>query len=178
MPGVFLWYTEAMDTKQEKLRNLPKADIIMDLPILQPFLASAGRKTALEAVRKAVDEMRQDILSGDDPDIRPEAAAARACRILEKEDRPSLRPVINATGIILHTNLGRAKLIAHHLQLISHGADRLQLFDAGIRSRKRSAGQPARPRGKAACTGDRRGRRYGGQQQRGSHAAVPRVAGL
>ena len=77
MPGVFLWYTEAMDTKQEKLRNLPKADVIMDLPILQPFLASAGRKTALEAVRKAVDEMRQDILSGDDPDIRPEAAAAR-----------------------------------------------------------------------------------------------------
>ena len=110
MPGVFLWYTEAMDTKQEKLRNLPKADVIMDLPILQPFLASAGRKTALEAVRKAVDEMRQDILSGDDPDIRPEAAAARASRILEKEDRPSLRPVINATGIILHTNLGRAQL--------------------------------------------------------------------
>ncbi|MBQ1579744.1 MAG: L-seryl-tRNA(Sec) selenium transferase, partial [Firmicutes bacterium] len=99
-----------MDTKQEKLRNLPKADVIMDLPVLQPFLASAGRKTALEAVRKAVDEMRQDILSGDDPDIRPEAAAARACRILEKEDRPSLRPVINATGIILHTNLGRARL--------------------------------------------------------------------
>ena len=99
-----------MDTKQEKLRNLPKTDLLMDLPLMQPFLASAGRKTALEAVRKAVEEMRQALLSGADPDISLEAAAARAYEILRKDDQPSLRKVINATGIILHTNLGRALL--------------------------------------------------------------------
>ena len=99
-----------MDTKQEKLRNLPKTDLIMDLPLMQPFLASAGRKTALEAVRKAVEEMRQALLSGADPDISLEVAAARACEILKRDDQPSLRKVINATGIILHTNLGRALL--------------------------------------------------------------------
>ena len=110
MPGVLLCYTCAMDTKHEKLRNLPKADVIMDLPVLQPFLASTDRKTALEAVRKAVEEMRSELLSGADPDISAETAAARACEILAKEDRPSLRPVINATGVILHTNLGRARL--------------------------------------------------------------------
>ena len=99
-----------MDNKQEKLRNLPKADMVMEIPVLRSFLASTDRKTALEAVRNAVEEMRQALLAGEDPDISPEAAAERACDILEDEDHPSLRPVINATGIILHTNLGRARL--------------------------------------------------------------------
>ena len=99
-----------MDNKQEKLKKLPKADVVMDLPVIQEFLASTDRKTALEAVRKAVEEMRTALLAGDDPDVSPEAAAARARAILEEEDKPSLRPVINATGIILHTNLGRARL--------------------------------------------------------------------
>lgn len=99
-----------MDNKQEKLRNLPKADVVMELPVLRDFIASNGRKMALEAVRKAVEEMRQALLTGEDPDVSPEAAAARACAILKTEDKPSLRPVINATGIILHTNLGRARL--------------------------------------------------------------------
>ena len=99
-----------MDNKQEKLKKLPKADVVMDLPVMREFLASTDRKTALEAVRKAVEEMRQELLAGGDPDVSPETAAARACAILEEEDKPSLRPVINATGIILHTNLGRARL--------------------------------------------------------------------
>lgn len=99
-----------MDAKNEKLKNLPKADVVMELPVLRTFLSSAGRKTALEAVHRAIDEMRKALLSGGDPDISAEAAAARACEILEEEDKPSLRPVINATGIILHTNLGRARL--------------------------------------------------------------------
>ena len=110
MPGVFLWYTVAMDMKHEKLKNLPKADVVMEIPVLRDFLASTDRKTALKAVRKAVEEMRRALLEGGDPDVSAEAAAARACAILREEDSPSLRPVINATGIILHTNLGRARL--------------------------------------------------------------------
>ncbi|MBR6970907.1 MAG: L-seryl-tRNA(Sec) selenium transferase, partial [Firmicutes bacterium] len=99
-----------MDMKHEKLKNLPKADVVMEIPVLRDFLASTDRKTALEAVRKAVEEMRRALLEGGDPDVSAEAAAARACAILREEDSPSLRPVINATGIILHTNLGRARL--------------------------------------------------------------------
>ncbi len=99
-----------MDNRQEKLKNLPKADVVMEIPDLQVFLASTDRKTALEAVRKAIEEMRSSLLAGGDPPLSPQAAAARACAILEQEDHPSLRPVINATGIILHTNLGRARL--------------------------------------------------------------------
>ncbi|MCR4804459.1 MAG: L-seryl-tRNA(Sec) selenium transferase, partial [Clostridia bacterium] len=82
----------------------------MELPLLRELSASTGRKTALEAVRKAVDEMRYALLNGEEADVSPEAAAARAAVILEETDQPSLRPVINATGIILHTNLGRARL--------------------------------------------------------------------
>ncbi|MBQ2096183.1 MAG: L-seryl-tRNA(Sec) selenium transferase [Firmicutes bacterium] len=99
-----------MDMKHEKLKNLPKADVVMEIPVLREILASTDRKTALEAVRKAVEEMRRALLDGGDPDISAEAAAARACAILRAEDKPSLRTVINATGIILHTNLGRALL--------------------------------------------------------------------
>lgn len=73
-------------------------------------LETTDRKTVLNAVRKALDELRKQLLSGDSPDISPDAVACRAAEILDRDDLPSLRPVINATGIILHTNLGRARL--------------------------------------------------------------------
>ena len=68
-----------MDMKHEKLKNLPKADVVMEIPVLRDFLASTDRKTALEAVRKAVEEMRRALLEGGDPDVSAEAAASRAC---------------------------------------------------------------------------------------------------
>jgi L-seryl-tRNA(Ser) seleniumtransferase len=92
-------------TATERLRDLPAVhDVLARLP------AALGRyphALVVAEIRRALDIMRTEILSG-----RPtaETADARVTSALAAIDRPSLRHVINATGVVLHTNLGRAPL--------------------------------------------------------------------
>lgn len=87
------------------LRVLPSVDRLVQHPSLQ----SAGwpRSLVVAAAREALAEARQAILAGEaPPDL--EILADRVRDGLERRTRSSLRRVINATGVILHTNLGRA----------------------------------------------------------------------
>ena len=91
------------------LRNIPKVDeLLAPVRALCPD-ASAAAVTA--AVRRTLDTLRESVLSGEAPEI-PETAAlcALAADAARWAETPSLRPVINATGVVLHTNLGRARL--------------------------------------------------------------------
>jgi L-seryl-tRNA(Ser) seleniumtransferase len=66
-----------------------------------------------EAARDAVAALRARMIDGrevDDEDLAPEAVAAKVAGLLETRTRPRVRAVVNATGVILHTNLGRAPL--------------------------------------------------------------------
>ncbi len=84
------------------LRGLPSVDRLL----ADDALAAAPRPLATEAARRALDRAREAIRAGDDPgDV---TASARA--ELERLRAPSLRRVLNATGVIVHTNLGRAPL--------------------------------------------------------------------
>ena len=84
------------------LRDLPSVDRLL----ADEILAGAPRSLALAAARAALDDARRTIGSGGDPgDV---AAFARA--ELERLEAPSLQRVLNATGVIVHTNLGRAPL--------------------------------------------------------------------
>ena len=84
------------------LRSLPSVDRLL----ADDALAAAPRPLATEAARRALDRAREAIRAGDDPgDV---TASARA--ELERLRAPSLRRVLNATGVIVHTNLGRAPL--------------------------------------------------------------------
>ena len=84
------------------LRDLPSVDRLL----ADEILAGAPRSLALAAARAALDDARRTIGSGGDPgDV---AALARA--ELERLEAPSLQRVLNATGVIVHTNLGRAPL--------------------------------------------------------------------
>ncbi len=92
------------------LRDLPSVDRLL----ADEALAEAPRSLATVAARGALERARAAILSGDDPgDV---AAAARA--ELDRLRAPSLRRVINATGVIVHTNLGRAPLAASALERV------------------------------------------------------------
>jgi len=86
------------------LRDLPS----VDRALADPRLTDLPRELALAAVRSALDRAREEILAGRDPGDPVELALAEATRAR----RPSLRRVINATGVIAHTNLGRAPLPA------------------------------------------------------------------
>src|SRR5260370_32642128 len=74
---------------------------------LAPSLARFPRSLVVEVVRGALEDLRAEIRNGRDDGLAVEARVERALISLE---RPSLRRVINATGVVLHTNLGRAPL--------------------------------------------------------------------
>ena len=97
-----------MDTKQ-LLRGIPKVDEVLKLPGLEEGAFPAA--TVREAVRAVLDELRRGVLAGEVTALPErdelEGLVLAACR---RRQLPSLRRVINGTGVILHTNLGRACL--------------------------------------------------------------------
>ena len=90
----------------EKLRELPSVHEVLEQ--LDTVLARFPRALVVEEVRRVLDAHRSMILAGNGDQVR--AVEAEVERALDALLRPSLRRVINATGVVLHTNLGRAPL--------------------------------------------------------------------
>jgi L-seryl-tRNA(Ser) seleniumtransferase len=88
-------------------RGLPSVSALMESDAIRPLIGRAPRSLVVGAIRAAIDAARRT------PEAAPrgdhEWAAAVGQQLADAE-RPSLRPVINATGVVLHTNLGRAPL--------------------------------------------------------------------
>ncbi|NLA12022.1 MAG: L-seryl-tRNA(Sec) selenium transferase [Firmicutes bacterium] len=107
-----------MDERSPLLRELPAVDRLLQEPALAGLLEQMPRRLVLAAVQETLQRYRQRIAHHHDesgssaaaPDLSPPALAREAVEAALRRGRPSLRPVINATGVILHTNLGRAPL--------------------------------------------------------------------
>ena len=129
--------------KNELLRRLPKIDEIMKEESLVVLSENKGALLVTEAVRSVISNMRQSILALDDEDMAQLNAAAEdgeagktalekffrqfetsavaeaaVVRLLQDEEL-NLYPVINATGTILHTNLGRAPICADAVENVA-----------------------------------------------------------
>ena len=94
---------------KEKLRQLPSVDRLLGEDPVQALVASYGHGQVVAALRDVLDRVREEVQGGADVPDGP-ALAARAEAALQAWLAPTLRPVINATGVIIHTNLGRAPL--------------------------------------------------------------------
>jgi L-seryl-tRNA(Ser) seleniumtransferase len=92
------------------LRDLPSVDRML----ADPRLAAEPRVLVVEAARTVLDRAREAIRAGRDPGDPVEACLAE----LQAARRPSLRRVLNATGVIVHTNLGRAPLARAALERV------------------------------------------------------------
>lgn len=93
-------------------RSLPGVDSLLASAEFQPLLAGHPRTRVLRATRDVLEALRGDLGRGVEGPV-PETYAGFADRVTELVSawaRPSLRRVINATGVVLHTNLGRAPL--------------------------------------------------------------------
>jgi len=101
------------------LRKIPKVDKLLAEPALQRLSAVYPRTLLLNTVRDVLEALRKEIIAGAAPPELP-AIAARVARALETAAAPSLRRAINATGTVIHTNLGRSPLPAG---LVRHLAD-------------------------------------------------------
>ena len=93
--------------RRDERRDMPGVGALLESAELGPLLAREHRGIVTNAVRAAIDSVRTG-------SAEPPASAAAWGELVSTRladmTRPSLRPVINATGVVLHTNLGRAPL--------------------------------------------------------------------
>lgn len=100
-------------------RNIPKVDLILEDERIQELLVQYGRETVMEAVHQEMDRLRAFIASASEEDKAKEQTdllIPHIAQTVEAMHRPNMRKVINGTGTILHTNLGRAPISETHMQ--------------------------------------------------------------
>ncbi|MBN1142002.1 MAG: L-seryl-tRNA(Sec) selenium transferase, partial [Deltaproteobacteria bacterium] len=111
---------------QSLMKQLPAVDRLLDEPALAGLLTRAPRAVVIDAIRDTLAEARQRLIRNsrtpDAAELSAAVLAGDAARLAEMRLRPSLRRVVNATGTLLHTNLGRAPLSDATLQAIAEVA--------------------------------------------------------
>ncbi len=123
--------------------RIPSIDAVLGTPAGQSLVERFGRPRTLEALRAVVEGVRREVGNegGEDrleaPVAAPELYTGRAEARLEAAEVPGLRRVINATGVVLHTNLGRAPLpkeVADAMASAAQGYTNLEFdLDSGAR---------------------------------------------
>ncbi|MFZ5584774.1 MAG: L-seryl-tRNA(Sec) selenium transferase [Thermodesulfobacteriota bacterium] len=99
--------------KQKLLARLPKVDQVLARPDWERAGFDLPRSLRLKAVRLVLDSLREALLAGDDKasvEASLAGVTAKALDLAQRLARPSLRRVVNATGVVVHTNLGRSLL--------------------------------------------------------------------
>lgn len=96
-------------TIASELRNLPSVERVANADSLAAAVDAHGREMVVELTREALDGARKRVLSGNAAPAGEEIAEA-VLSLMADLSEPSPRPVINATGVVIHTNLGRAPL--------------------------------------------------------------------
>ncbi len=103
------------DSLQDRLRRIPAVDQMLQQPCALRWIARTSRGFVVSEIQKLLQETRDALRVGTDDaesTLDPESLDAALEERFRTRLRPALRPVINATGVILHTNLGRAPLSA------------------------------------------------------------------
>jgi L-seryl-tRNA(Ser) seleniumtransferase len=125
-------------------RNLPAVHEVLEAPAVLALGNDHSHDVIVGAVRAELAELRQRMRQGDELDGQTTAAvASRVVARLGREVQPKLRPVINATGIVLHTNLGRAPMAEEAAQAAHEAAHGYLNLELDLESGKRSSRQSA-----------------------------------
>jgi L-seryl-tRNA(Ser) seleniumtransferase len=126
-------------------RQLPSVNDVLAVECVQTLSQDHAHETIVAAVRVELDGLRDEIRQGNplDGQSAVEVVASRvACR-LGRETQPKLRTVINATGIVLHTNLGRSPMAEEAAKAAYEAARGYLNLELDLDSGKRSSRQVA-----------------------------------
>jgi L-seryl-tRNA(Ser) seleniumtransferase len=126
-----------MEEKQKLLTTLPSVDEILRCNKGIQWLKVYPRRYVIQAIRDAIDTRRREILKGLTSDISEESMMAEIEITMEKLSSYSLRPLINATGIVIHTNLGRSLLSEKALENITKVSGSYSNLEYDLKAGKR-----------------------------------------
>jgi L-seryl-tRNA(Ser) seleniumtransferase len=121
------------------LRSLPKVDELLKREDVAALDATHGRPLTLEALREALDVTRAAVRAGEIAEVSADAIAADAAAWLAHKARRSLRRVINATGIVVHTNLGRSPLAETAIEAVAEVARGYSTLEYDVPSGQRGS---------------------------------------
>lgn len=109
-----------MSDLQEPLRNIPSVDGLLQRTAFAELIERFGRAPVRQAVQEILARTREQIRSGKLKDVPAEESLTQAIRgTLQNSQKIGVTPAINATGIILHTGLGRARLPAAAMKALA-----------------------------------------------------------
>ncbi len=118
------------------LRDIPSVDQILHNPRTEQLLGSFGHAWTVSAIRQLQDNLRQTLPNLTEIPSDEELISSLES-ILEMQSQPSLRTVINATGVLLHTNLGRAPLSNAALEAVESTASGYSTLEFDLAKGKR-----------------------------------------
>lgn len=133
--------------KRDILRRIPKVDEVLQKEPLFVFFEDKGQSVVTEAAREAIDALRAEIMKAGDDELdsfdvsrlSADAVALEAVRVLEENDANNLIAAINATGTILHTNLGRAPLCKDAVENVARVSKGYSNLEYDVKAGKRGS---------------------------------------
>jgi L-seryl-tRNA(Ser) seleniumtransferase len=134
--------------KQNLLRHLPAVDRLLNEPAIAEALETQPRRLVLQAIQETLNDLRLQI-TGSDPDrelpdlvdISPGRLAEKVVRTVAHKAALNIGPLINATGIVIHTNLGRAPLSAAAIEALTAVAGSYNNLEFDLTSGRRGSRQ-------------------------------------
>ena len=109
-----------MTSQPTALRSLPSVDRLLRHPSTAALLSRYSRRSVTATLRKLLEQTRTALGNGSTATVpTDDALVKRAAEQLTARAAPPLRPLINATGVVLHTNLGRAGMAAEVIAAVS-----------------------------------------------------------
>jgi L-seryl-tRNA(Ser) seleniumtransferase len=124
---------------KELLRKLPKIDELLKEDIVVNALKNTLRPIVLEALRESIERFRSDILSNTIEEFEYKDILTYFNSLVELKNSPKLKKVINATGVVLHTNLGRSLLCEEAVKNVITAAENYNNLEYNLETGERGS---------------------------------------
>ena len=112
----------ATSEQQALLRSLPQVDELLQHALVKPLVKTLPHAAAVESARATIDSVRQGIIAGTTTSVNTDNVAVFARMRMLALTQPNLRRVVNASGVVIHTNLGRSVLAPSAVEAVNEVA--------------------------------------------------------
>ena len=117
---------------QNAMRRIPSMDKILSLPWISEFEQEIGRDAVKAIISALLSEYRKNIIQDNDMAFDADSIAKEARNMLAAKAYPTLKRVVNATGVIIHTNLGRSLLASDAIKAVQNVAGNYSTLEYSV----------------------------------------------
>ena len=124
---------------KERLRQIPGVDRLLE--VYEPLFPHIPRTVLIRAIRESIEEIRRQVVAGGSREWGPfEEQILKEVRLrVNLITRPNLRHVVNGTGVVVHTNLGRSPLPREVMDHVVHVAERYSNLEYDLAAGRRGS---------------------------------------